>query len=343
MRPTKFTPELLDAFRAVLADEWSAVAFTEEELVWQANRRLPQADRISYRTYLRYKAILETQDTRHETQDLLIDDATSSPPSHGNERMDKEGLGVVEEANTQLIQDMHDTLKEALLTQKKALVRGVCEGQPNWRRYTWLLERKFPDFRLKPLSEALGRKVKPPEPEKEPEDDEQTKTKRREAYFAKIEAQKAAERELNKDPYVKWDRGYLPWTPFNEGSSYSIRPHELKAKEEELARDVAAGYQNPFAHLGYRPDPIERTDGIYVIIGMGMERLPLRVHVYRFADEPNSEEREELWLIQEQERRNIIRAEQGLPPENLPEPTETSTPDSPTRRGPGVIYGTSGG
>ncbi len=333
MRPTKLTTQLLDAFRSVIADEWAALAFTEEELVWQANQRLPQTERITYRTYQRYKA------------DILYMEEVGDD---GTER----DTDADDMAYTQLVQGMHETLKDALMVQKKALVRGVGEGQTNWRRFAWLLERKFPDFRLKPLAAVLGKQSKPTAETREDKkamekaEIEAERQASREAFEAKLAAEKAEHIERMKDPVYKWKtRGCQPWTPFPENSNYSIRPHELKALEEELARDVAAGYQDPYAHLGYRPDPVERTDGIYVIIGMGRDRLPLRVHLYRFADEPNAEQSEELWLKQEQERRNIIRAEQGLPPENLPEPP--TDPDQPAeghlRRGRGIIYGASGG
>ncbi len=338
MRPTKLTPALLDAFRTVIADEWAALAFTEEELVWQANQHLPETDRITYRTYQRYKAeiletqdaICETQDARHKTQDLLHDN---------------EDEREIESENEKLVRDMHDTLKEALLAQKKALVRGICEGQPNWRRYTWLLERKFPDFRLKQLTDVL---TKPKEPVNKEENealkkgDAELKDKqRREAWIEKMDAHKAEEAERMKDPAYKWQRKGGPWKPRRGGGYDTMHIHELKALEEEMARDVAAGYQNPYAHLGYRPDPVERTSGIYLIMGMGEDRLPLRAHVCRVADAPYGEEREALWLAQEQERRNIIRAEQGLPPENLPEPP-AETPTEHEGRGRNRIYGHSG-
>lgn len=331
MRPTKLTPALLQAFRTVVADEWAALAFTEEELVWQANQHLPETDRISYRTYQRYKAdvllnetidLFETQDVRNNTQD--------------------------DDQNTALVLAMHDTLKGALLAQKKALVRGVCEGLPNWRRYAWLLERKFPDFRLKSLAEALAKQPKPA-PEAAEENKEQKETikaeeakKKRQQIAAKLAEEMAAEAERMKDPAYKWKkRGYTPFVPSSPGFYYTMYPEQLKALEEEMARDVAAGYQDPYAHLGYRPDPVERTSGCYLVMGMGTDRLPLLAHVYRTADAPNAEQREELWLAQEQQRRNIIRAEQGLPPENLPEPPEHA-PSEHAAHGRNTIYGHSG-
>ncbi|CAN5200755.1 hypothetical protein BH09PAT2_BH09PAT2_08540 [soil metagenome] len=366
MRPTKLTPDLLVAFRSVIADEWAALAFTEEELVWQANQRLPETDRITYRTYQRYKAVFEechtersrsTQDTRNETQDTRCQTQDTrhkkchTEPCRSTPDLlhDNEEEIEVEAENAALMQAMHDTLKGALLAQKKALVRGVCEGQPNWRRYTWLLERKFPDFRLKTLTEALAKQ--PKQNEESLEENKERKEaaaaeeakKRREAHDAMMAAAKAEKEELMKDPAYKWShRGYNPFTPApGPGGYYTMYPEQLKELEEEMARDVAAGYEHPYAHLGYRPDPVERTDGVYLMMGMGPERLPLMAHVYRVADAPNIEEREEQWLAQEQKRRNIIRAEQGLPPENLPEPPDDA-PSEHYARGRGINYGHSG-
>lgn len=140
MRPTKLTHSLLQAFQSVLTDELAAIAFTEEELVWQANQQLPNHERISYRTYQRYKAdilYMEEEGLPDNNEELV-----PMPSDDGDNDAD-------------LVRQMYVCLKDALMKQKLALVRGVYEAKPNWRRYTWMLERKFPDFRLK-LPPALG-------------------------------------------------------------------------------------------------------------------------------------------------------------------------------------------
>ncbi len=350
MRPTKLTHSLLQAFQSVLTDELAAIAFTEEELVWQANQQLPSHERISYRTYQRYKAdilCVETQDIRnvilslaqgekgHKTQDLLQD------VDGENQHLDTE--------NTELVRQMHVTLTSALMKQKLALVRGIYEAKPNWRRYTWMLERKFPDFRLK-LPPALAatlvndKKADSSKGEAKKERKAPETEAEKQQRYKDWAAKQAAEKALIKPPTVeeKWKSTYnQPWKPMFFGGQAYFKLNDIKEMEEEMERDVAAGYVNPYAHLEYRREPLpDGETGFYKTFGMGEEKLPLLVYMLRDADSPKIEERQELWEKQEHRRKNIIRAEQGLPPLD---PPESLGDHNHTRRWSGSILGHSGG
>ncbi|CAN5449346.1 hypothetical protein BH09BAC1_BH09BAC1_19090 [soil metagenome] len=348
MRPTKLTSNLLEAFRAVLTDELAAIAFTEEELVWQANQRLQPDDQISYRTYQRYKAFFEechaepcrsTQDSRHKTQDLLQE---VPPPSLPLQNGEEHG------ANVALVEDMYNTFKGALLKQKLALVRGIYEGQPNWRRYTWMLERKFPDFKLRALpTERLPHKEKARETAPETKEERKLALEAAEGKKKRLawEVKKAAEMEAAKPKSVadKWERcrGYLPWKPYRI-LHYRHDAAKLYALEDELAADIAAGYIDPYAHLGYRPDTERHETGFYNFYGMGEDKLPLRVYMNSESREPDYTERPALWEAQERKNQRARAMEQGLelpegmmqyPPEaevDEDDPTPERDPDAPS-------------
>lgn len=260
MRPTKLTPALLDAFNAVLADELAVIAFTEEELVWQANQRLPRTERISYRTFQRYKAeviLNETQDIRN----VILSGVEGHETEEQYETALAEGADdTIETENTALVQLVHETITSALHTQKLNLVRGALEGKPNWRRYNWMLERKFPDFRLRAAAQPATKNL-------EPEPDKPTADK----PIAKKPPPEPELTELQKMER-KW-KYQIPWAPMNAGCSRSIGAEELYKIEHDLPLDEAATeYQNPYAHFGYLPDE-RRTGGFYVFTGMGMDKL----------------------------------------------------------------------
>ncbi len=297
MRPTKLTHQLLDAFRAVLDDELAVIAFTEEELVWQANQHLPVAEQISYRTYQRYKADIllnETQPACRQagTQDLLQE------INEENQHIDTE--------NTELVRQMHVTLTSALLKQKLALVKGIYAAQPNWRRYSWMLERKFPDFRLKMPArstvegpQSTDKSIQPsPEARQAPPKPELTELERIER---------------------KWGKGSNYTSPWYQGPEYYVfylTPESVREREEEMANDIAKGYVNPYANLGYQPatcppgiDYNDYENGWYNFFAMGTHtpRLPLRLWMPEHiepADIPSNATKEILWARQEWQRQH---------------------------------------
>lgn len=339
LRPTKLTQNLLHALQSVLADELAVIAFTEEELVWQTNQQLPMEERITYRTFQRYKAVVMSAETG--------EDSPKPPPETPADRVGEQPEKAIEPdidpENTELVRQMHVTIKDALMKQKLALVKGVYAQQPNWRRFCWMLERKFPDFRLK-----LPTVLKAPQPEAaivtqptanlpkpvapaainaiKKEADEAEKAKKLVAWMAKAAADKAAEeaiREANKPKTVeeKWERRtHLPWKPMPLNTTATFEVRLIKSLETEMQTDVAAGYLNPYAHLEYRPHTVDYVGGYYKCYGMGDDKLPYRVHLSNEDEAPEPEQLEALWIDQQRVRNNVIRFEQGLP--SIPPPDE---------------------
>jgi hypothetical protein len=299
MRPTKLTHQLLDAFRAVLDDELAVIAFTEEELVWQANQHLPVAEQITYRTYQRYKADIllnETQDARHKTQDQH-----NVTMDHGPSTMDHE-------ENTELVRQMHVTLTSALLKQKLALVKGIYAAEPNWRRYAWMLERKFPDFRLKmPVRSTVDACLVSNEGPQSTDKSNQPSPEARQALTELEQMER------------KWGKGSNYTSPWYQGPEYYVfylTPENVRDLEEEMANDIAKGYVNPYANLGYQPatcppgiDYNDYENGWYNFFAMGTKtpRLPLRLWMPEHiepADIPSNATKEIWWAKQEWQRQH---------------------------------------
>ena len=92
-----------------------AIIFTDEELVDLVNEELDEEDRISYRTFKRYKA----------------------------GEMEDDGI-------LSLFVSLY---KKALLAQKANLQQGLIDDVPGgWQRYAWILERKFDEWNLRAKS-----------------------------------------------------------------------------------------------------------------------------------------------------------------------------------------------
>jgi hypothetical protein len=374
MRPTKLTQQLLDAFRAVLDDELAVIAFTEEELVWQANQHLPVADQITYRTYQRYKADILLNETQPDcrqagTQDTSSGTLSPAPGEKGhktqaNATMDqgpsfetRQASTMDHEENTELVRQMHVTLTSALLKQKLALVKGIYAAEPNWRRYAWMLERKFPDFRLKmPVRSTV----------ESPQSTDKTKQPSPEARQALTELEQMER---------KWGKGSNYTSPWYQGPEYYVfylTPENVRDLEEEMANDIAKGYVNPYANLGYQPatcppgiDYNDYENGWYNFFAMGTKtpRLPLRLWMPEHiepADIPSNATKEILWAKQEWQRQhpNEPYLNENGEPENIdvfvPPPRQRNrrehltdpwdnAPTDPASPGGGQIWGSSVG
>lgn len=245
MRPTKLTPALLDAFRTVLADELAAIAFTEEELVWQANQHLPLTEQITYRTFQRYKADIMGREAGHEEVQK-----TDTPEAQTPEEQQ------ADTENTELVRQMYVTLKSALFKQKRALVHGVIEGLPNWRRYSWMLERKFPDFRLKLLLKNDAESHKTPSDDVDAKTDTSKPTEVKTLVGGKLAIKPYEQRTEMERIEAKYAKESCYCTPWKQGPGFykfNFTPSELRRCEDQMAEDEAKGYVNPYGNLGYQP------------------------------------------------------------------------------------------
>jgi hypothetical protein len=111
-RPTKLTEEFLGAMMEVLNDGDNALIYTDEELLFLINDRLPAEARISGETLRRWKKGDTTDDV-----------------------MGQKFCGVY---------------TRALLRQKASLFRKLDDPQnARWQKDAWKIERKFGDWNIK--------------------------------------------------------------------------------------------------------------------------------------------------------------------------------------------------
>jgi hypothetical protein len=118
-RPTKMTENVLTALKAVLEEEDNALTCTDEELFILMNRLLEPDERISYRSFQRYKQMgfLERHDSDNDLEPLFA--------------------------------EMAYVMREAFIMQKRALLKRIQDEEiTDWRRYAWILERKSKDWRI---------------------------------------------------------------------------------------------------------------------------------------------------------------------------------------------------
>jgi hypothetical protein len=131
-------------------DELIVLACSDRELFALLNDSLPVGERVSYRSFQRYKAHAMACGTELEDCETEEEIAT------------RDGFDPV-------YRTMYNLFTLALIKQKKALLHRILDEEQGWRRYQWLLERKYREWNLRwepeevpsiPIQEA-------PEPEAE--------------------------------------------------------------------------------------------------------------------------------------------------------------------------------
>lgn len=111
-RPTKFTEEFVAAAMEVINDEQNALIFTDEELVFQINEKLPLEARISPATWKVWKAGDISDDIRAQKFFALC--------------------------------------QKALFKQKRNLFAAIDDPKnQRWQKDAWKIERKFDDWNIK--------------------------------------------------------------------------------------------------------------------------------------------------------------------------------------------------
>jgi len=112
-RPLKINSNFITAAKKVINDI-TAIAFTDEEFLFEVNWELKPEDQISIDTFYRYQK-------KEEESDLL--------------------------------KEFCKLLKKARHKAKIALIAEVRAGPQNWQSRAWILERKYPELNLKQVSE----------------------------------------------------------------------------------------------------------------------------------------------------------------------------------------------
>ena len=115
-RPTKLTKDWLKVAEEVVNNDINAIILTDEELVSEINDRIVKGNRISDRTFRRWKSKSKDEDV---------------------EELDELGSSFV------LL------IKRALIKQKKHLFEKFREEPNQWQRWAWILERKFDEWNIR--------------------------------------------------------------------------------------------------------------------------------------------------------------------------------------------------
>ena len=112
-RPSKMK-NFIEAFKDVLNnDEFDIVILTDDELLMECNERLEEEHQIAERTFQSWKA-WEVESDEY-TQFLRL-------------------------------------YKKALANQRRELFKKL-QGDPQWQRYAWIIERKFDTWNLRSIWE----------------------------------------------------------------------------------------------------------------------------------------------------------------------------------------------
>lgn len=128
-RPSKINAFLEKFKESMKIDEikQSVIFLTDSELVFLVNEEIEEKDRISQRTFERWKA-----------------------QNMGTEITDAEELDEVGK-------EFCRVYKKALLEMKAGLfAKLTSKTEPMWQRWAWILERKFPEWNIRIQGEFKG-------------------------------------------------------------------------------------------------------------------------------------------------------------------------------------------
>lgn len=112
-RPLKISENFINAVKKIINDI-TAIAFTDEDFLFEVNWELKPKDQISIDTFYRYQK-------KEEESDIL--------------------------------KEFCNLLKKARHKAKIELIKEVRAGPQNWQSRSWILERKYPEYNLKQISE----------------------------------------------------------------------------------------------------------------------------------------------------------------------------------------------
>lgn len=145
MRPTKLTQRVISIFNEVLATDHNALVCTDEDLCILVNDKLNEHERISYRTFQRYKAkAMKMMSEEKEAKEKEEQQKTTEPDD-----------------TKWLYQKLYVLWRKATIKQKNRLMDMVLEAKQGWQRYKWLLERKMQEWQQIPETDD----DKPDEPD----------------------------------------------------------------------------------------------------------------------------------------------------------------------------------
>ena len=127
MRPTKYRSEAAIMLSEMLLNEDMAQCFTDQQIFLKLNEKLGYDHHICYRTFQRYKAAA-----------LLYGE-----------------MEVEHQADFDPIyRDLYNRILHSQADQKLTLYKMMKNAEGSeWHRLKWIMERKFPDFNLRAVSQ----------------------------------------------------------------------------------------------------------------------------------------------------------------------------------------------
>ncbi len=141
MRPTKLTEKVIEALQTVINEYCNALVCTDEELVFLTNERLEPNERISYRTFQRYKQLAKNQ---------IAEDAYESLLDEGEATDEKKSL----------YRALGEQLIRTNIKVKNMCMDEIMLARKGWERYRWLLMLRLKHWNgvgAAPLSKKMQR------------------------------------------------------------------------------------------------------------------------------------------------------------------------------------------
>ena len=119
-RPSKLTKKWIEVANEIVNEDINAIILTDEELVFLINEKVEEKERISDRTFKRWKKKNKEDDEEEEDKEL-----------------------------DELGKEFCHLYKKALMKQKKDLFNSLKNDDKQWQRFAWIIERKFNAWNIK--------------------------------------------------------------------------------------------------------------------------------------------------------------------------------------------------
>ncbi len=124
-RPSKIHPFIEAAKELFKELEHNIFIYTDEDLLFLVNEKLPEKDRVTTRTFERWKAAALKEKEDEDEENI---------PHHFSE--------------------FCRLIKKALTVEKRMLMNRMAQDDKAWTRWAWIIERKFSEWNLKKISET---------------------------------------------------------------------------------------------------------------------------------------------------------------------------------------------
>jgi len=112
-RPTKLTKKFIQVANDVINSDINAVIYTDEELLFLINEKLPVAEKVGETTWEDWKA------------------------------------GRSPKKDTKNLESFRCLVKKALLFQRDSLFYSMRKDEKAWQKWAWIIERKFDDWNIR--------------------------------------------------------------------------------------------------------------------------------------------------------------------------------------------------